>query len=87
MGGKEGGARSGSSPKGDALMKKDRKKDFVCVCVSVHTHKYVYVFQAWRVHLQRDNHFSIFYIYGMYTICQTLCKRPLGIVKKQNTDS
>lgn len=78
------GLGQGLPPKGDALMKKE-KKGF-CVCVSVHTHKYVYVFQAGRVHLQRDNHFSIFYIYGMYTICQTLCKRPLGIFKKQKTD-
>lgn len=34
MGCKGGEARSGSfQKKGDALMKKDRKKDFLCVCL------------------------------------------------------
>lgn len=63
--------------------KKIEKRIFyVYVC----THKYVYVFQAGRVHVQTDNHFLIFCIYWMYPICQTLCRRPLGIFKKQKTD-
>lgn len=57
VGEKGGGLGQGLPKRGDALMKKDREKDFVCVFLCTLTN--VYVFQVLYLSTKEQSFFSI----------------------------
>ena len=63
---KKVGLGQGLPPKGDALMKKDRKKDFVCVCVCAHSQICICVSGWESASTKRQSFFNILYLRNVY---------------------